>query len=306
MNFFERYVERLYKYMEKGKAPSYDQTVSFSCGVAYYRDFLLEKVVRIFEWSGLPFDQRALELATLITGFSGFCHDSGYGDYIAVSGGLTGVTPFPDIFTEFVYAAPKCKGGKKAIYPIVNNGTCVLIDNTSLRSSIMPLVDRYAVLLSHADVSIKNALVNIRYNEVMTSDNDAQTESMQAWHKKVIEGEFSPILDNTLMKGKTPINPITVSGKGQIVLDTIDARNEILRGFLSEIGIRYNKDKRANMVNAEVEQNDMALLFNISDMLKQRKAAAENINACFGLSVSVDLAPEFEQLTEPTKYDGDN
>lgn len=303
MNFFERYVERLYKYLEKGK-PEFND-VKFSTGLSYYRDYLLEKMVRIFEWKGLPFDQRALELATLITGFSGFCFDSGYKNYIAVSGGLTGVTPFPDIYTEFVYAAPKCKGGRKAIYPIVDNGTCVLIENNSLRSSVMPLVDRYAVMLSHADVSIKNALINIRYNEVMTSDNDAQTESMKEWHKKVVEGEFSPILDNTLLKGKEPITPMSLSGKGQIVLDVIDARNEILRGFLSEIGVRYNKDKRANMVTEEVEQNDMALLFNVSDMLKHRKLAADRINELFDLSVTVDLSPEFVTLKQTNNYDGD-
>ena len=191
------------------------------------------------------------------------------------------------------------------IYPIVDNGTCVLIENNSLRSSVMPLVDRYAVMLSHADVSIKNALINIRYNEVMTSDNDAQTSSMKEWHNKVVEGDFSPILDNTLMKGKEPVTPMSLSGKGQIVLDVIDARNEILHGFLSEIGVRYNKDKRANMVTEEVEQNDMALLFNVSDMLKHRKLAADHINELFGLSVSVDLSPEFVTLKQTNNYDGD-
>ena len=59
------------------------------------------------------------------------------------------------------------------------------------------------------------------------------------------------------------------------------------------------------MVTEEVEQNDMALLFNVSDMLKHRKLAADRINELFDLSVTVDLSPEFVTLKQTNNYDGD-
>lgn len=67
-----------------------------------------------------------------------------------------------------------------------------------------------------------------------------------------------------------------------------------------------NKDKRGNMIEDEVSANDATLLFNISDMLKQREAAADYINRRFDLVVRVELSKEYRYLTDPDKYDGDN
>ena len=98
-----------------------------------------------------------------------------------------------------------------------------------------------------------------------------------------------------------------------IALDTIEARQDILRSFFAEIGLRMVKDKRGNMIADEVSSSDMLLMFNISDMLKCRQAAAKNISECFGLNISVKLSPEFDVLkagmteeTLDTDFDGDN
>lgn len=308
MGYFEQFIDRLYNSFEtgkpiKGRFP--DIELSFSNGVAFYESYLLEKCVRIFEWSGLPFEQKVIEIPVLMLGYAGFCFDDLWDDFICVPGGLKGVTPFPDVFTEFVYAAPKCKGGTKLIYPQQSVGNCVLINNTTLRNSIAPLISRYANLLAHAETSIKDALINIRYNEVMTAEDDAEAATLKAWHNKVIQGEFAPVPDSKILN-RPPVIPLSLTGKGQIALDTIEARNEILRSFFQEIGLRMNKDKRGNMIEDEVSANDATLLFNISDMLKQRKAAAENINRRFDLDVSVELAKEFDYLQESNTFDGDN
>lgn len=306
MGYFEQFIDRLYNSYETGK-PFKDRypdiALSFANGVAFYEQYLLEKCIRVFEWKGLPFDQRVLELPVLMFGYAGFTYDDLWEDFICVPGGLTGVTPFPEVYTTFVYAAPKCKGGEKLIYPQSRAGNAVLINNTTLRNSIAPLITRYANLLAHADTSIKDALINIRYNEVITAEDDAEAATIKAWHNKVVQGEFSPVPDSKILQ-RPPVIPLSMTGKGQVALDTIEARGEILRSFFSEIGLRMNKDKRGNMIEDEVSANDATLLFNISDMLKQRQAAADYINRRFDLMVRVDLAKEYDYLKE--NYDGDN
>ena len=310
---FERFISKLYDSMEKGKSAEFATSLS-DCNlrlrpsILYYQNFLFEKCIRIFEWSGLPFDQKVVEAPVMATGYAGFLFDEKYGNYIALPGGLTGVTPFSDlVFSKFVYAAPLCEGGTRFIYPYAKGGDCVLIENTALRNSIMPLIQRYAALLAHADVSVRDALINIRYNDVMPADDDAEADRIITWHDKVIEGEYSPIPDSSLMN-RSPIIPLNITGKGQIALDTIEARNEIMRSFFQEIGLRMVKDKRSNMIEDEVSSSDMLLMFNISDMLKHRKSAADHINEIFpDLNVSVKLSEEYDTLEAPeASYDGDN
>lgn len=308
MGYFENFIDKLYGSFETGKPLKdrfADKTLTLLDGISYYEDYLLEKCIRIFEWRGLPFDQKVIEIPVLMFGYAGFCYDDKWKDFICVPGGLKGVTPYPDVFTQFVYAAPKCKGGTKLIYPETSTGDAVLINNTTLRNSITPLISRYAALMAHADTSIRDSLINIRYNEVMTADGDSEVESLKDWHKRIVQGEFSPVVDSKILN-RPPVIPLSLTGKGQIALDTIEARQEILRCFFQEIGLRMNKDKRGNMIEDEVSANDATLLFNISDMLKQREAAADYINRRFDLVVRVELSKEYRYLTQPENYDGDN
>ena len=304
MGFFTIWLNKLYDKLEKGRPVlNPDNVLQLSPGVEYWRDYLTERIVRIFEWQGLPMPQRAVELAVMINGFAGFTNDKTAG-LVCLPGSLSGVTPYPMIQTNFVYAAPKCKGGSPLIFPTDKFGSAVIISNNSTRQSFADLIDRYAAMLAHADCTIANGLVNMRYDVFLQGDDDGQVESLKAWRKQVVEGNVIPIIDRGLTT--TPaVVPANVTQKGQLTLDAIDARKEILRMFYQEIGIRIMPEKRGNMISAEVSENDNALLFNISDMLKCRKEAADNINRLFGLSVSVDLSEDFRRLTE-SSFDGDN
>ena len=73
----------------------------------------------------------------------------------------------------------------------------------------------------------------------------------------------------------------------------VDVKNEIMRMFYNDIGVRYTRDKKERMIESEVENDQQLLLFNINDMLRQRENACKKINELFDLNVSVKLAPEF-------------
>lgn len=271
--------------------------LKLEASVQYWCNVLLGKTVRIIEWNGLPFPQRELEIRTLIDGYCGFVDDKKKGLMVA-SGGMSGVTQYYDIFTQFTYSAPTAKGGTAQI-----GKDCVIIQNTELRNSIYPLVFRYACLLAHCDISLKMALVNLRMKNIIVSDDEGMADTFRAMYKKFYNGDTDALVDDGFTDAKN-IAPTMSGSLG--VMDCIDARNELLRMFYADIGVRFTKDKKERMIESEVSSDNQMLLFNISDMLHQREKASAEINNLFGLNTSVRLSKEFSLLSAERSDTYDN
>ena len=107
--------------------------------------------------------------------------------------------------------------------------------------------------------------------------------------------QIRPLIEDELKTDAKNIAP-TMSGS-LAVMDCIDARNELLRMFYTDIGVRFTKDKKERMIESEVSSDNQMLLFNISDMLHQREKASDEINKLFGLNTSVRLSKEFSLLS---------
>lgn len=271
--------------------------LKLKASVQYWCNVLLGKTVRIVEWNGLPFPQRELEIRTLIDGYCGFVDDKKIGLMVA-SGGMSGVTQYYDIFTKFTYSAPTAKGGTAQI-----GKDCVIIQNTELRNSIYPLVFRYACLLAHCDISLKMALVNLRMKNIIVSDDEGMADTFRTMYKKFYNGDTDALVDDGFTDAKN-IAPTMSGSLG--VMDCIDARNELLRMFYADIGVRFTKDKKERMIESEVSSDNQMLLFNISDMLHQREKASAEINKLFGLNTSVRLSKEFSLLSAERSDTYDN
>lgn len=271
--------------------------LKLKASVQYWCNVLLGKTVRIVEWNGLPFPQRELEIRTLIDGYCGFVDDKKIGLMVA-SGGMSGVTQYYDIFTKFTYSAPTAKGGTAQI-----GKDCVIIQNTELRNSIYPLVFRYACLLAHCDISLKMALVNLRMKNIIVSDDEGMADTFRTMYKKFYNGDTDALVDDGFTDAKN-IAPTMSGSLG--VMDCIDARNELLRMFYADIGVRFTKDKKERMIESEVSSDNQMLLFNISDMLHQREKASAEINKLFGLNTSVRLSKEFSLLSSERSDTYDN
>ena len=302
MGYLSRWLDRLFDRLEKGRPVSPDAILETPAGFTFWREYLTERTLRIFEWTGLPMPQKVVEFAVMMNGFAGFVKDEKAG-LVCLPGSLSGVTPYPMIYTNFVYAAPGCEGGRPLIFPTDHLGRAVIISNNSMRQSFADLIDRYAMLLAHADSSIANGLVNMRYDIVLQGEDDATVASLKEFRAQAVSGHITPVVDRSLTTAPVVI-PTQTTQKGQIPLDAIDARKEILQMFYQDIGIRIMPEKRGNLITAEISENDNALLFNISDMLRCREDAAENINRLYGLDVSVKLSEDFRRLTGES--DGDN
>lgn len=286
--FLDFYNKNFIKKIEK-------EVVTTTNSFSYWCDTLFEKALRIFEWNGLPFPQKEIEMRLLYDGFCGFVDDANCGKMVA-TGSLSGPTQYFDEFTHFTYAAPTARGGQLRI-----GKDCVVVDNNALRNSLYPLIERYASLLAHADVTLKCALVNSRAVDTYAVEDNATGESVNDYYNKIYEGKNSVIIDDSLVKAISNLS--SSRNNSTTVNDALQARNELLKSFYNEIGVRYARDKRERMITDEVNTDQQMLLLNVKDMLKQRKKACEEINRMFGLNVSVELSPEFELIDNDVEID---
>lgn len=270
--------------------------------VNYWTEMLFEKIVRIFEWGGLPFPQREIEMRLITTGYCGFVYDDFLG-YMVAYGGMSGPTEYFDVFKNFTYSAPTAKGGTKRI-----DKECVIINNTALRNNMVSFIQRYAILLAHCDVSLVMSLVNLRTKNIIATDDQGTADSYKEMFKKFYKGEFSALIDKGLLGSSDGgLNNVALPTSGNIgVMECIDAKNEIMRMFYNDIGVRYTRDKKERMIESEVENDQQLLLFNINDMLRQRQTACKKINNLFGSNVYVKLAPEFNIIDRKEVGTNDN
>ena len=255
--------------------------------VRYWCNMLFEKIVRVFVWDGLPADipQREIETRLILNGFCGMVKDGVKGIMVA-TGGMSSPTQYADIFTKFTYSAPTAQGGTKTI-----GKDCVIINNSALRNPLFPLVYRYAFLLSHADISLKCALVNARYTDLFSTDDQQTAESVRAVRNKIYDGDYDCIVDSSIIGALQ--NMANTDNTSNTLKQIMDTRTDLLRGFYNDIGIKFIKDKKERMISDEVSDDNQMLLFNINDMLHQREKACEDIKNVFGLDVSVKLSDEF-------------
>ena len=252
-------------------------------------NLLFEKCVRIFKWNNSPknLPQREIEKYAIALGFCGFVNDKKCG-YMVSNGGMSGPTQYDDVFKNFTYSRPTAKGGTVTI-----GKDCVIIRNTSMMNPLSGLIRKSASQLAHADITLRAALVNYRANEVFSADDDSTAESINAYYTSLYEGNLKAIVDYSLING---VKNLSSSKSYADLLKLTDVKNEIMRSFFAEIGIRQKSDKRERLVTEEVESDSMMLLFNIHDMLEQRQKACEEINKIFNLNMSVELSEEWDYL----------
>lgn len=267
-----------------------------------WQDFLYNRIIRIFEWRGLPMPQRELESGLMLNGINYIAfHDRAVG-FVTGSGSIYGVTRYPDIYTKVIYTMPKEEGGTISGTRILGESALACY-NTSTMLSMFPFICRYASLLTHSDLTLKNALINYRVQDILVAANDSAKDSIREYYEGKYNGNPKAIIDETLsLINSGGTENLAKSSYNYSLLELVDVGNEILRNFFRDIGIKWAKEKRGNMTVEEVDSDEQLLLFNVSDMLHCREEFCNDFNKLFadklGREISVSLSPEYEVLSD--------
>lgn len=254
-----------------------------STSYLYYQDALFRKAMSIYEFKGMPDNWDYDYFVSTLLGEG----------IISVVNTPLGVLPL-----RCSYTGINCFNHPTTIIianPVIGNlertidedGILIKM-NYNYLSPIMPIVRKYAYMLSECDSSISVNLMNskVAFIGLCTSKNQAQ--SMKAMYDMISRGEPAVFVKGDQINGDqilyNHVKENFIAGEVQIL------KRKLMSEFLTEIGVNNaNTDKRERLTDNEVEANDAEIQLNAGYWLDNIKEGLEKANAMFGLDLSVNL-----------------
>lgn len=277
------------KWAQKLIKASREQT-TYNGFYMYWREQLFERVMRLFVWENTgEVKPKEIEQRLIL---NGHCEIAKYkGQLTAFYGSLNGVTVYEDEYTHANVHSPVFAKRLKI------DSEVIVIDNNALRNPVFDLINHYAMMLAHSDVSLTIALINMRdSNGIPVAHTEKQKQSIEAYLGRRYNGQFGTITD----LGSLGVETIGESRQSADSLTAVlDVRSKLIQDFYSDIGVRSAFKKNSNTITEEVESDTGLLLLNLSDMLDSRQKGAEKVNSIFGTNWSVRIADELINVLKP-------
>lgn len=255
----------------------------------YWRDNLFERLMRLFIWEGTgSLEPKEIEERLYLAGHCGIAEYQG--ELTAFFGSFFGPTKYYDEFTGYNVHCPVYSNS----YEI--NKDIIVINNNSIKNPSIEHVDHYAYLLAHCEVTMMKQFVEARDSGgVPIAQNEKAKQSLLNYQKNMYNGKIGVVSD---LAG-IGVDYLGADRKTQInIAELWEVRKNLMKSFYSDIGVRASFDKRSNAVIDEVTADTSMLLYNVSDMLEERKRGADAVNNMFGTSWTVRLSDEIDYTTE--------
>ena len=167
---------------------------------------------------------------------------------------------------------------------IKNDGNAVLGCNDSMHIGLFALNSKYAGLLAETDLTLKYQLINLRFNNILTADDDTTKESVKTMYQEVADGTGFGIIVTKKFMGETNLDKIELRSQShQMQLkDTIETKQYLIGSWYNDLGLNANYNMKREAINeSEADMNEDTLLPLIDNMLKQRKLIAKQLNEKF-------------------------
>lgn len=252
--------------------------------------YMLTKTLSMFEYTGLPktIPQRELELILQICRFAIFTKaptDNGEKLFVFY-GGLGGMPNEYYQPTQAIVSNPYLRFTSVLNLDdyIKDDGNAVVGWNDDMHIGLFSLHNRYACLLAETDLTLKYQLVNIRFNNVLTADDDVTKESLEKMYKDVEDGTGFGIVVTKKFMSETNVDKIELRSQShQMQLkDTIETKQYLMGSWYNELCLNANYNMKREAINeSEADMNEDTLLPLIDNMLKQRKLIAKQLNEKF-------------------------
>ena len=253
-----------------------------------YNDWLDRLIMldtAIFKWKGLPVtvDERFLELTLCSTGKLAFIYDEVVDAYLALPcnfGGDYNVYGIPK--TRYVYSY--ATSYNRICYPTDS----VIIPNNYLFKDHITTLELYAQRLTDIQRT-QDINLHAQRTPILILAPKEQELTVRNLYKQY--EEYTPVIfgSPTMLQDFNSVNVIQT--EAPFVADKTDILlHNILNEALSYMGYdNANQDKRERLVSDEVNANNGLIMGQRNERLILRQKAAEEINALFGLEISVDV-----------------
>lgn len=258
---------------------------------AYVR-YMLNRTQSMFSYVGLPesIPQRCLELLLQTKGYCFVTKCNG--ELYALDGALGGELNAYYEPTEIVISNPALK--LSASYKIDIDG--VLVRNDALCIGLLPILQKYGVMLAENTISIRTVDIILRMAMLISAPDDKTYTSAKKFVADIEQGKISVIGESAFFDG---LKTHTIANSQNYLKQFIEMEQYLKASCFNEIGLNANWNaKRESLQSSEVSLNDDFLLPLVDNMIKCRNEAIEKINAMYGTDISIDYASAWKVTHE--------
>ena len=249
-----------------------------------YIDRGLAMCQSMFLWDGLPDSIPQKELERLLH-TNGNCFVTQVdGTLYALQGAKGGE---PDVYDRpTIYTVANVALQLNKNYDIAKDG--VLIENDSNGQSLLPLLGKYAVLMTDAQISLNTASILSRITMLISASDDKTKASAELFLQKILNGDFSIIGESAFLKGvQLQTAPTTNTNYINQLIELVQYYRASL---CNDLGLNANYNMKRERLNlGETSMNVDLLLPYVDDMLRERQQAAKAINEMYGTEITVEL-----------------
>lgn len=257
---------------------------------------MLNSVSQMFKYEGLPdsIPERDAELMIKMQGVCCVARTTD-GELHILGGSLGGEPNVYYVPTRFIGANPVIGS-----YDYIIDKECVLIYNDSTFQGLLPLFERYAVMLTENDISLYINDIQSRIISLITAEGDSAKKAADKYLFDIINGNLSIVASPAFIEGVKSV-PYQTSSHNSLT-DLIEHHQYLVAGWRNEVGINSNYNMKRERIQApEVEMNNDAIRPRVTDMLECRKRQWKKVNEMFGTNITVELGDmwkehEFSQL----------
>ena len=254
----------------------------------YYRNWALKKIFGAFDFSGIPdtWDYDYFLTRLFIDGHIAVT-DTEIG-VIPLRCGITGVNVFEHPTTA-IFANPVLGNFQRDLFGDDPKTSCALIKLQYDYTGVMPLVYKYAALLSECDISINVNLRNSKVAFIGFVESKQQAATMEKLFTEIESGKPAVYAKkaDALTREDIYYNHVKET---YIANDVQLLKESIINDFLTEVGLNNaNTDKRERLIVDEVNANDEEIRANVQHWLDTMNEGIRRANTLFGLNLGVTL-----------------
>lgn len=266
--------------------------------------YFLSRLGAMFKWNGLPkkIPKRELELFLMTNGHVCFAKAED-GELYIFTGGFGGVPNAYYMPTEYLIANPYVKTKRSFnVSNIDENADAVVMPNDSMYQGLLPLLEKYATLMTENELSMWIRTITSRAEFLILAENDKGKDSVDLFIKNLFDGKLSSILNKVSLQDGIKTQPYA-NASGNSITQLIEMQQYLKASLYNELGINANYNMKRESINSgEAVLNDDALRPLIDDMLDCRKKWCEKVNEMFKTNISV----EFDSVWEENQEEIDN
>lgn len=278
----------------KGYDP-YDKLQNASEYVGYW----LSRTQSMLEYNGLPdtVPERNLKLLLQGNGYCCFPKPSFTGGKVyAMWGGLGG--------TQDPYYMPTiCTVANPALdlsESLKIGEDCVIVPHDSLYMGLLPVLNKYARLLTEVELTMYRASINARTMNMIVANSDESKKSADKYLEDLEAGKLGVVSGDDFLGG---VSLSQTHQTSSYMTQLIELEQYFKASMMHEVGINANYNmKRETLHSAEAEMNDDMLLPFVDDILKTQQEAFKKVNAMCGTNITVDLSSAWKQRREANEY----